>query len=93
MQKEVRSLIVWHPAVRVVRVLALLKVDDEPLVARLLLIQLECVIERLGADEVREAALCGPVQFFEQQPLNVRRPALVQPEVRRVDVPEEVSRW
>ena len=86
MQQEVGALVVRHAAVRVVRVLALLEVDDEPLVPRPALVQLERVVERLGADEVREAALAGPVELLQQETLDVRRPALVEPEVGGVGV-------
>jgi hypothetical protein len=88
MQNEIRALVVRNPAVRIVRVLALLKVDHQPLVLWLVLVQLERVDERLVADEVREAALGGRVQFLEEETFNVGRPAFVEPEVGGVGVAE-----
>ena len=90
MQQEVRTLVIRHATVRVVRILALLEVDDEALIAGLALVQLEGIIQSLGADEVREAALARPVKLLEQKALDVRRPALVQPEMCRVGVPGEM---
>ena len=87
MQDEVRALLVRDGAVRVVRVLARLEVDHEPLVLGVRLVLLERVLERLVADEEREAAVGGRVQGLQEETLDVGRPALVEPEVGRVGLP------
>ena len=56
-QEEVRALLVRHLAVRVVRVLARLEVDHEPLVLGPVDVLLERVLQGLAPDEEGEAAV------------------------------------
>lgn len=89
-EDEIRALLVRHARIRIVRVLALLVRDDQPLVARRAGVPLQVVAERLGADDVRETAEGGrAVQDLEEEALHVDGPAFVEPEVRRVCVAEE----
>ena len=87
MQQEVRALLVRDSAVGVVRILPGLEVDDEPLVLGVGLVLLERVLERLVADEEREAAVGGRVEGLQEETLDVGRPAFVKPEMGRVGLP------
>lgn len=86
MQNQVRALIIRYTTVRIVRVLAFLKIDDEPLVARCVLIQLQRVGEAFCTDKEREATLGGTMQLFKEETLHVGRPAFVEPEMGCVGV-------
>ena len=86
-EEEVGAFLVGDGAVRVVGVLARLKVDDEPLVLGLGGVLLERVGERFGADEEGETAVGGGVEKLEEEALDVGRPAFVEPEVGRVGLP------
>lgn len=88
MEQQVGALVVRDAAVRVVRVFALLELDDQALVPRPVRVQREVVEQRLGADDEVEPALRGRVELPEQQALDVGRPALVEPEVVLVRVSE-----
>ena len=84
MQDEVRALLVRDGAVRVVGVLARLKVDDEALVPWLAFVLLERVLEGLIANEEGEAAVGRGMEELEKKTLDVGCPAFVEPEVGRI---------
>ena len=90
-EDEVRALLVRDGAVRVVGVLARVEVDDEALVLGPVDVLLERVLERLLADEEGEAAVGGRVQELEEDALDVRRPAFVEPKVGRVRLSSEIA--
>ena len=86
-QDQTRSLVIRNPTVRIVWVLALLKLDHQPLVfSPTRLIHLERVNERLVAHQEREPTVRGCVELFEEKPFDVSRPAFVEPEVGGVGV-------
>lgn len=70
----------------IVRVLTFLKVDNEPLVFRPFLVLLQVVLEGFVANEEREPSVRRRVYLLLQHAFNVRRPAFIQPEVRRVSM-------
>ena len=80
----VAALNIWHPQIRRARV----EVDDEALVLGPVDVLLERVLEGLLADEEGEAAVRGRVQELEEDALDVRRPAFVEPKVCCLSVAE-----
>lgn len=82
MEEEISAFVVWHRAIGVVRVLALLKFNLQFLIFLIaLLIEFEVVIKVLRTGQERESTVSRRMQYLLEEAFDVRGPTFVEPKV------------
>jgi hypothetical protein len=59
MKYEIGSFLIWHTAIRIIRVFPRLKVDYQPLIFWSVLVLDQGIAQGFGSDEEREATMSG----------------------------------
>jgi membrane protein implicated in regulation of membrane protease activity len=81
-EEEISAFVVWHRAIGVVRVLALLKFNLQFLIFLIaLLIEFEVVIKVLRTGQERESTVSRRMQYLLEEAFDVRGPTFVEPKV------------
>ena len=86
MEDEVSTLLVWNSAVCFVWILSSIEANNQSLIFWPAFVCLQRVIERLGANDKCETAFSWRVKNFLEGTLDIRCPALVEPEVGGIGV-------
>jgi hypothetical protein len=86
MKDEVGTLLVRNAAVCFIWILSLIEANNQSLIFWLAFVTLQGVVERLGANDKCETAFGWRVKNLLKNTLDIRCPALVEPEVRGIGV-------
>ena len=86
MEKEVSTLLVRYLAIRVIGILASLKVNNEALILRARLVVLQRVEQPFSTNHVGESTLSRRMELLLQHTLHVGCETFIEPEVGRVGV-------